>query len=137
MIVDGQNGSLVTVNTTLPGDVYHGQEILARYARVGVEQVSNDWKTVELDIPGGDREMTLVEAIHDYILWDKRYIIIKATEQASRPASPQRAPSTSPPSPQAVHRLPLHRRLLVHLLLHRQRSENRLRVHKQRLRSLQ
>ena len=68
MIVDGQNGSLVTVNTTLPGDVYHGQEILARYARVGVEQVSNDWKTLELDIPRSDGETTLAEAIHGYIL---------------------------------------------------------------------
>ena len=57
-----------TATPTLPGDVYHGKEIPARYARVGVEQVSNDWKTLELNIPGGDGETTLAEAIHGYIL---------------------------------------------------------------------
>ena len=51
-----------------PGEVYHGQEIPAGYAKVAVEEVSNDWKTLELDISGGDGERTLVEAIHGYIL---------------------------------------------------------------------
>ena len=55
------------VNTTQPSVVYHGQEILAGYAKVGVE-VCNDWKTLELNIPGGDGETTLAEAIHGYIL---------------------------------------------------------------------
>ena len=91
-----------TATPTKPDDVYHGQEILAGYARVSVEEVSNDWKTPELNILGGEGERNLDEAIHSYILWDKRYIIIKASEQASRPASPQRAPSMSPPSPQAA-----------------------------------
>jgi len=53
---------------TQPGNVYHGQEIPDEYARVGVELVPTDWKTLELDIPGGDGERTIAEAIHGYIL---------------------------------------------------------------------
>ena len=65
-------------------DVYHGQEIPAGYAKVGVKEVCSDWKTLELNIPGGDGERTLEEAIHGYILWDKRYNILKPNEQASK-----------------------------------------------------
>ena len=65
---------------TQPGDVYHGQQIPPRYTRVGVEQVCQGWETLELDIPGGDGERTLAEAIHGYILWDKRYIILKSDD---------------------------------------------------------
>ena len=57
-----------TVMPTNLGDLYHGQEIPAGYARVSVEEVSNDWKMLELDISGGDGERTLVEAIYGYIL---------------------------------------------------------------------
>src|SRR6185437_16235939 len=67
-----------TAMPTQPGDVYHGQQILAGYTRVGVEQVCQGWDTLELDIPGGDGERTLAEAIHGYILWDKRYIVLKS-----------------------------------------------------------
>ena len=80
-----------------PGEVYHGQEILTGFAKVGVEEVCNDWKNLELDIPGGDGETTLGDAIHGYILWDKRYIILKPTDQGSRPASPK-SDRRSPPS---------------------------------------
>ena len=82
---------------TQPGDVYHGQEISIGYAKVVVEEVSNDWKTLELSIPGGDGETTLAEAIHGYILWDMRRIILKATDQTSRPASLQPPPGSPPP----------------------------------------
>ena len=51
-----------TAMPTQPGDVYHGQQILAGYTRVGVEQVCQGWETLELDIPGGDGERTLAEA---------------------------------------------------------------------------
>jgi len=53
---------------TQPGNVYHGQEIPDGYARVGIKLVPTDWKTLELDIPGGDGERTIAEAIHGYIL---------------------------------------------------------------------
>ena len=42
-----------TAMPTEPGDVYHGQQILPRYTRVGVEQVCQGWEMLELDIPGG------------------------------------------------------------------------------------
>ena len=82
-----------------PDEVYHGQEIPARYAKVGVEEVCNDWKNLELDIPGGDGETTLADVIHGYILWNKRYIFLKPTNQGSRPASPQPVCRSPPPPP--------------------------------------
>ena len=82
-----------------PGEVYHGQEIPAGYAKVGVEEVCNDWKNLELDIPGGDGEIALGDAVQGYILWDKRYIILKPTDQGSRLASPQHARRSPPPPP--------------------------------------
>ena len=82
-----------------PGEVYHGHEIPAGYAKVGVEEVCNDWKNLELDISGGDGETTLADAVHGYILWDKRYIILKPTDQGSRPASSQHARRSPPPPP--------------------------------------
>ena len=54
-----------------------------------MEQVCEGWETLKLSIPGGDWERTLVEVIHGYIIWDKCCIILKATDQGSRPASPQ------------------------------------------------
>jgi len=51
-----------------PGEVYHGQEIPARSAKVGAEEVCNDWRNLELDIPRGDGESTLADAVHGYIL---------------------------------------------------------------------
>ena len=53
-----------TAMPTQPGDVYNGQQIPPGYTRVGVEQVCQGWETLELDIPGGDGERTLAEAIH-------------------------------------------------------------------------
>ena len=62
-----------------PGEVYNGQEIPDGYAKVGAKEVCNDWKNLELDIPGGDGETTLADATHGYILRNKRYIILKPT----------------------------------------------------------
>ena len=91
-----------TAMPTQSGDVCHGQEIPAGYAKVIVKKVCNDWKMLELDISGGDWKRTLVEVIHCYILWDKCYIILKPTKEASRLVSPERAPSMSPPSLRAA-----------------------------------
>ena len=80
---------------------------LPRYTRVGVEQVCQGWETLELDIPGGDGERTLAEAIHGYILWDKRYIVLKSDDQTPRPASQHTSPR--PASPQNSPRAALSR----------------------------
>jgi hypothetical protein len=66
-----------TVAPTQPGDVYHGQPIPVGYAKVGVEELCQDFETLELDIPGGDGETTLAQAIHGWILWEKRNILLK------------------------------------------------------------
>jgi hypothetical protein len=63
-----------------------------------MEEVCKDYETLELDIPGGDGEKILAESIHGFILWDKWYIILKTSDQASRPVSPARAPTMSPQS---------------------------------------
>ena len=91
-----------------PGEVYHGQEIPAGHAKVGVEEVCNDWKNLELDIPGGNGETTLADATHGYILWNKRYIMLKPTDQGSRPASSQRPTPGSPPPPPSPRPAPEH-----------------------------
>lgn len=67
---------------------------------MGVEEVGEGFEMLELDIPGGDDEKTLAQAVHGYILWEKRNIIIKAADRTSRPASPQLP--QSPPSPPAT-----------------------------------
>jgi hypothetical protein len=56
---------------TQPGKVYHGQPILTRYARVGVEEECKNYEKLELDIPRSDGETKLEEAIHGWILWEK------------------------------------------------------------------
>ena len=64
MLVVYKSGALRSDNTygsalpSTPGEVYHGQEIPAGYAKVGVEEVCNNWKNLELDILGGDGETT-------------------------------------------------------------------------------
>ena len=50
------------------------------YASVGLEEICDQrFEDLELDIPGGDGEKTLKEAVHAIILWSKRYIIIPGT----------------------------------------------------------
>ncbi|RLM55295.1 transposon protein, putative, CACTA, En/Spm sub-class [Panicum miliaceum] len=107
---------------TQPGNVYHGQQIPAGYARVGVEQVCNGYEMLELDIPEGDGEKTLGhswlhpmgEALHRHQGYD-RTSRLTSPQPASRapimslaspPATPQHSPSpsspgqsSSPPSP--------------------------------------
>ena len=76
----------------MPGRTSHGMQIPPGYASVGLEEVHPDYNDLELEIPGGDGEKTLKDAIHGIILWPKRYIIIP---EASVPLiDPQQAPST-------------------------------------------
>jgi hypothetical protein len=47
------------------------------YASVSVERIcQHDFEELEIDIPGGDGEKTLKDALHGIILWPKCYIII-------------------------------------------------------------
>jgi hypothetical protein len=47
------------------------------YASVSVERICQpDFEDLEMDIPGGDGEKTLKDALHGIMLWPKRYIVI-------------------------------------------------------------
>ena len=61
--------------TNPPGATYHCRMIPAGYARVVVDEVVNQYSGLQLDIPGGDEDHTLGEAIHRIILWRKDCII--------------------------------------------------------------
>jgi hypothetical protein len=70
------------------------------YASVFVEEICHpQFEDLELDIPGGDGERTLKDAVHGIILWPKRYIVIPPTDprSPSRPSISPRSPSTQEP----------------------------------------
>ena len=70
----------------LPGQTRHGMLIPPSYASFGREEICDQrFEDLELDIPGGDGEKTLKEAVHAIILWPKRYIIIPRTNEPSIP----------------------------------------------------
>jgi hypothetical protein len=83
-----------------PGQTSHGMLIPPGYASVSVEEIcQSQFEDLELDIPGGDAERTLKDAVHGIILWPKRYIIIPQTEGSIPPTEPpQSRPSSSPRS---------------------------------------
>nr|TKW21568.1 hypothetical protein SEVIR_4G127700v2 [Setaria viridis] len=92
----------------IQGQTLHGVEIPTRsYAKVGVDRVVDDWDDLELEIPGGDREKNLGEAIHGWILWPKRYIRIMQSNPPTLGSSPQGSRARSPtPSARAPSPLP-------------------------------
>lgn len=84
----------------MPGRTSHGMKILPRYASVSVEQIClPKFEDLELEIPGGDGEKTLKDALHGIILWPKRYIIIPENEPSIPPNDPPRPPPPSSPGP--------------------------------------
>ncbi|KAK1613168.1 hypothetical protein QYE76_036841 [Lolium multiflorum] len=54
--------------------LWHGNEIPASYARVGVDTIVPSFESMELEIPGGEGQGTLEEVLGDIILWDKKNI---------------------------------------------------------------
>jgi hypothetical protein len=51
------------------------------YASVSIEKIcQHDFEELKLDIPRGDGEKTLKDALHGIILWPKRYIVIVAPQ---------------------------------------------------------
>jgi hypothetical protein len=67
----------------------HGNLIPPGYYSVSVNRVIKYNREVPLDFPRGDREMTLAQAEHSFVLWRKRYIIIPG---AARVLSPPQLP---------------------------------------------
>jgi hypothetical protein len=87
----------VSVGQALPSgpDVrWHGHEIPADYAKVGVDEIVMGFHDMDLDIAGPKDERTLGEVLGGEILWDKNYI--KLPGSAPR-TTPPPSPSRSPP----------------------------------------
>jgi hypothetical protein len=94
-----------------PGQTSNDMPIPPGYASVSIERICQpDFEELEIDIPGGDGEKTLKDALHGIILWPKRYIVIIPDNDGSprdhlEPGQPSslRPSSTVPahsPSPQ-------------------------------------
>ena len=80
-----------------PGAIFHFGQIPAGYARVGVSKVIPAFRTMELDIPGGDDEKTLGEVELGIVLWKKKYIVFP--DSALRPPTPpSRNAAPTPPN---------------------------------------
>jgi hypothetical protein len=91
----------VAVRQALPSgpDVrWHGREILAGYAKVGVDEIVPGFHDMELDIAGLEDERTFGEVLGGVILWDKNYIkLLGSAPRTTPPLSHRRSPT--PPSP--------------------------------------
>ena len=75
-----------------PDACWHGREILAGYAKVGVDEIVTGFHDMELDIPGTEDERTLGEVVGGIILWDKNYIKPPSRRRSPTPPSPPRIP---------------------------------------------
>jgi hypothetical protein len=98
-----------------PGQTSHDIPIPPPYGLVSVEKICQpDFEELELDIPGGDGEKTLKDALHCIILWPKRYIVIISENDGS----PRDHLEPGPPSSSLYNRLwgRHHQYLLAHLL---------------------
>jgi hypothetical protein len=81
-----------------PDARWHGHEIPASYAKVGVDKVITVFHDMELDIPGPKDERTLGEVMDGVILWDKNYIKLPGSApRTTPPLSCRRSPT--PPLP--------------------------------------
>jgi hypothetical protein len=85
-----------------PGARWHGRDIQAGYARVGVDEVVHPFESLELEIHGAEGETTLGEVKGGIILWAKEYIKFagSAPWTTAPPPSSRRKSPTPPPSPQ-------------------------------------
>jgi hypothetical protein len=91
----------VAVGQALPSgpDVrWHGCEIPAGYAKVGVDEIMPEFHDMELDIAGPKDERTLGEVLGGVILWDKNYIKLPGSAPRTTPP-PSHRRSPTPPSP--------------------------------------
>jgi hypothetical protein len=82
-----------------PNARWHGLEIPAGYAKVGVDEIVMGFHDMELEIPGPEDERTLGEVLGGVILWDKNYIKLPGSApRTTPPPSHRRSPTPlSPP----------------------------------------
>nr|AAU89233.1 hypothetical protein [Oryza sativa Japonica Group]ABF96523.1 transposon protein, putative, CACTA, En/Spm sub-class [Oryza sativa Japonica Group] len=68
----------VATGLAIPGCQFHNTAILEDYARVQVAKVHSDHVSLELDIPTPEGIELLGDAVNQFILWDRRDIILTA-----------------------------------------------------------
>jgi hypothetical protein len=89
------------------------------YASVIIERICPpDFEELEIDIPGGDGEKTLKDALHGIILWPKHYIVIIPENDGSPRDHLEPGPSSLVPARSLYNHLRGRHRhyLLAHLL---------------------
>jgi hypothetical protein len=70
-----------------PRQTSHNMLIPPGYASVSLEEICQpQFEDLELDIPGGDGERTLKDAVHNIILWPKHYIITPPPQKWINPS---------------------------------------------------
>jgi hypothetical protein len=94
----------VAVGQALPSGPdarWHGHEIPAGYAKVGVDEIAMGFHDMELHIARPEDERTLGEVLGGVILWEKNYIKLPGSApRTTQPPSRHRSPTPpSPPSP--------------------------------------
>jgi hypothetical protein len=78
-----------------PGQLWHGREIRAGYARVGVDAIVPGYEFLDLDIAGPEEETTLGEVLGGVILREKKHIMFPGSAPRQPPSPP--SPRNSPP----------------------------------------
>ena len=80
---------------------YHNGDIPPGYARVGVDEVVPEFQTLDLEILGGDDEVTLQDVKGGFALWNKKYIVLfgQPAPNQQNPSLPEREPNTRQQSP--------------------------------------
>jgi hypothetical protein len=86
-----------------PDAHWHGCEIPAGYAKVGVDEIVTGFHDMELDIAGTKDERTLGEVLGGVILWDKNYIKLPGSAPRTTPPPSRRRSPTPPSPPRSLH----------------------------------
>ncbi|KAF2908255.1 uncharacterized protein [Oryza sativa Japonica Group] len=102
----------------MEGERIHGNPIPCGYSRVEVEYVSSRYRAIQLDFAPDEGVNTLGKAIHNIILWRKRFIVFPSGDSDDEPSdggssseglvvSPRRMPTPllprKSPSPPPAH----------------------------------
>ena len=91
-----------------PDASWHGREIPAGFAKVGVDEIMTGFHDMELDIARPEDERTPGEVLGGVILWDKNYIKLPGSAPRTTPPPSRRRSRTPPLPPSAPHDVGQH-----------------------------
>jgi hypothetical protein len=89
----------VVVSYALPSghrQLWHGREIRAGYACLGVDAIVSGYESLELDVAGPEEEPTLGEVLGGVILSDKKHIVFPGSAPRRPPPSSESSQFTTP-----------------------------------------